>query len=385
MNGTNQAGIRTDEQGNITQNAYGIVVKKFQQTADGKFVAQDGVFKDTDEDFEMFKDLNEDMFASLEQSSNKVIIFPQQMALGKAALPKRFAEWLQTQLADRFNVISKVKENSKEGYSGYGLEIKEVGVEYDWKYEEDSTYSGALEELGLPEKVRMNGGMTYRPHYDFGRLYLTENEREFVEEHINIVDQNGDVIDINADNLDNMIKTISSLYDRMIDSANEFVDVSYREWKQILQVDGDFETFITKGVIEDLGDWSGFSYENLIGEYNKNTKMIRINKNFYDIVKILQNNVDVIKHLSSLLNDPNYYAVAHLLLNYNNLYDAVQAINTDPEDFYYSNTYSGDLLLSYSYSDKRQQELFSDEDFELTEEEQKEAEEYKKACEGGKV
>jgi hypothetical protein len=30
--------------------------------------------------------------------------------------------------------------------------------------------------------------MTYRPHYDFGRLYLTENEREFVEEHINIVD-----------------------------------------------------------------------------------------------------------------------------------------------------------------------------------------------------
>jgi hypothetical protein len=52
------------------------------------------VFKDTDEDFEMFKDLNEDMFASLEQSPNKVIIFPQQIALGKAALPKRFAEWL---------------------------------------------------------------------------------------------------------------------------------------------------------------------------------------------------------------------------------------------------------------------------------------------------
>jgi hypothetical protein len=29
VNGTNQAGIRTDEQGNITRNAYGIVVKKF--------------------------------------------------------------------------------------------------------------------------------------------------------------------------------------------------------------------------------------------------------------------------------------------------------------------------------------------------------------------
>jgi hypothetical protein len=35
------------------------------------------------------------VFDRLEKSSNKVIIFPQQMALGKSALPKRFAEWLQ--------------------------------------------------------------------------------------------------------------------------------------------------------------------------------------------------------------------------------------------------------------------------------------------------
>jgi hypothetical protein len=81
--------------------------------------------------------------------------------------------------------------------------------------------------------------------------------------------------------------------------------------------------FITKAVVEDFDDWNGFSYGDLVKEYNKNTKTIRINKNFYDIVKVLQNNVDVIKRLSSLLNDPNYYAVAHLLLNYDNLYDAV--------------------------------------------------------------
>jgi hypothetical protein len=55
---------------------------------------------------------------------------------------------------------------------------------YDWKYEEDSGYSGALEELGLPEKVRMNGGMTYRPHYDFGRIYLTESDKDFITERI---------------------------------------------------------------------------------------------------------------------------------------------------------------------------------------------------------
>jgi hypothetical protein len=44
VNGTNQAGIRTDDHGNLTPNAYGIIVKKYQQGKDGKFVAQEGVF-----------------------------------------------------------------------------------------------------------------------------------------------------------------------------------------------------------------------------------------------------------------------------------------------------------------------------------------------------
>jgi len=28
----------------------------------------------------------------------------------------------------------------------------------------------------------MNGRMTYRPHYEFGRIYLTDNEREYISE-----------------------------------------------------------------------------------------------------------------------------------------------------------------------------------------------------------
>nr|DAW50170.1 MAG TPA: hypothetical protein [Caudoviricetes sp.] len=65
---TNSAGIRTDSNGNISQNAYGIVVKKYQHDANGKFVAQDGCFKDTDSDFEMFKRFNNIIFEKLEQS-----------------------------------------------------------------------------------------------------------------------------------------------------------------------------------------------------------------------------------------------------------------------------------------------------------------------------
>jgi len=40
------------------------------------------------------------VFDRLKKSENDIIIFPQQMALGKAALPKRFAEWLRDQLLD---------------------------------------------------------------------------------------------------------------------------------------------------------------------------------------------------------------------------------------------------------------------------------------------
>jgi len=43
------------------------------------------------------------------------------MALGKAALPKRFAEWLHTQLFDRFGVVSNVVKNERSDYDGYGL------------------------------------------------------------------------------------------------------------------------------------------------------------------------------------------------------------------------------------------------------------------------
>ena len=123
VNGTNQAGIRTDTKGNISPNAYGIVVKKYQQDANGKFVAKEGQFKDTDKDFNLFTALNEDMFNRLSESSNKEIIFPSQIALDKAALPLRFTKWLQNELSTRFGIDSTIEKNTKAGYEGYGLKI----------------------------------------------------------------------------------------------------------------------------------------------------------------------------------------------------------------------------------------------------------------------
>ena len=124
VNGTNQAGIRTDARGNISKNAFGIVVKKFQQDANGRFVAKEGQFQNTDADFELFKSLNEDMFDRLEKSGLNQIVFPSQMALGKAALPLRFANWLAKELYDRYGITSTIEENTRANYEGYGLHIE---------------------------------------------------------------------------------------------------------------------------------------------------------------------------------------------------------------------------------------------------------------------
>jgi hypothetical protein len=115
------------------------------------------------------------------------------MALGKAALPKRFAEWLRDQLLDRFGIVSEVIKNERPDYDGYGLNIlraesKESNLnqdrEYYWKYEEDSGYSNTLEELDLPETVNVGGKIMRRPHYKFGRVYLTSNDRRHITERI---------------------------------------------------------------------------------------------------------------------------------------------------------------------------------------------------------
>lgn len=123
MKRTNQAAIRTDKCGNIMKNAYGIIVKKYQQNVFGKFVHKEGQFQDTEEDFELFKRLNVHMFDRLNNSSNYFVFIPKQMALGKAALPYRFVKWLKNELYNRFHIESNIQENNNVRYTGYGLKI----------------------------------------------------------------------------------------------------------------------------------------------------------------------------------------------------------------------------------------------------------------------
>ena len=122
--GTNQACIRTGSDGKITPNAFGLVVKINQQDASGKWLSKDGCFQDNQGDIMAFKSWVNHMLARIDNS--KPIVFPSAIALGKAALPREAAEWLGLQLLSRFNIKSTVQENTRAGYTGYGLSVEGV-------------------------------------------------------------------------------------------------------------------------------------------------------------------------------------------------------------------------------------------------------------------
>ena len=108
----NLAGIRTDSKGVINNNAIGIITKKYQQNSKGVFVIDEGMFKDTDSDFELFKNSNVEVFKELDKFDSK--IFPIGFATGKAKLPTRFALWLQTELLNRYGLVTELN-SSKTG------------------------------------------------------------------------------------------------------------------------------------------------------------------------------------------------------------------------------------------------------------------------------
>lgn len=137
----NSAAVRTDAKGNITQNAYGIVVKKYQHDANGKFVAQSGCFEDTDEDFKKFKSINNIVFKDIEQSKNANIVFPSQIALRQAALPLQFAAWLHNQLEQRFGLQTNIERSKKASYEGYGLRVIGVGIKTNTSVDTNSQSS----------------------------------------------------------------------------------------------------------------------------------------------------------------------------------------------------------------------------------------------------
>jgi len=103
-------------------NAVGIVTKKYYTYKENRNANNkeqwNADFQDTDADFELFKKVNLEQFAKLDKFDSK--IFPDSFANSLAAVPNRFALWLQNELQTRYGLVTEV--NSK----GTGLISKSV-------------------------------------------------------------------------------------------------------------------------------------------------------------------------------------------------------------------------------------------------------------------
>ena len=95
-------------------NAIGIVTKKYyvyqEDRATSKVTGgwnQD--FQDTEADFELFKKVNLEQFAKIDKYETK--IFPQGFASDLAKIPTRFAKWLQSELLNRYGLVTELNAN----------------------------------------------------------------------------------------------------------------------------------------------------------------------------------------------------------------------------------------------------------------------------------
>lgn len=209
VNGTNSAAVRTNPKGDVNANAFGIVVKKYLHNKNGSFAAQNGCLQDTNEDFELFKSVNEIVFKLIEQSGGN-IVFPSQMALGRAALPLRFAEWLRDELIQRFGLqISEPEQSKKAGYDGYGFRITGVGNAPVNTGNQPSTTNKTQQQTQSNDKPGTTRPQTSTPtSIDSSEKSVTEQLVQHLKDSgFTVYDTNGNVDDAGIIHLDkNKIK-----------------------------------------------------------------------------------------------------------------------------------------------------------------------------------
>lgn len=121
--------VRTDANGDINPNAVGLVTKKNAQNQNGVFIAEEGFFQDTDEDFATFEEANQRAINKIkemlfgEDSPYTKISMVDGLATSKAALPERFADKLADMLETELGISTQKVPNGK----GFGLKVMKMG------------------------------------------------------------------------------------------------------------------------------------------------------------------------------------------------------------------------------------------------------------------
>lgn len=135
------AALRTNTNGDKNSNTFGLVVKKNAQGKDGAFLHNgEGVFEDTDEEFQAFVALNDKIITQIKEmleakdSPITDLHIVGKVALDNAGLPKRFAEALRNLLYNKLGISAMVLDSSF-GDNLYGLEIQPFGKQTTEKKE----------------------------------------------------------------------------------------------------------------------------------------------------------------------------------------------------------------------------------------------------------
>lgn len=121
--------MRTDINGDLNQNVVGLVTKKNAQNKDGIFIAEEGYFQDTNEDFAAFEAANKRAINKIkdlifeENSPYTKISMVGELATEKASLPERFADKLADMLEEELGIYTQKVANK----NGFGLKVMKLG------------------------------------------------------------------------------------------------------------------------------------------------------------------------------------------------------------------------------------------------------------------
>jgi Trp operon repressor len=128
-------------------NAIGIVTKKYYVYAEDRATSKvtggwNQDFQNTEADFELFKKINLEQFAKIDKYDSK--IFPKGFASDLAKIPTRFAEWLQSELLNRYGLVTELNDNktglisksitSAEQSTSVDQEVKKPLVKNEFNY-----------------------------------------------------------------------------------------------------------------------------------------------------------------------------------------------------------------------------------------------------------
>ena len=153
-----------------------------------------------------------------------------------------------------------------------------------------------------------------------------------------------------------MYDVVKQIYYFLYNNAESTTSMPYSEYKELVSNINEFDDIRTYMI-----DY-GFNEKDVYGEYDKNSRTETLNDDVYNIYKIFSENGDVIDLIRKNMVDDSIEAVLERI--------AEEGVDMFDEVEKQTENYS---------------ELDLFQDTVLSEEEQREAQNYKNACEGGKI